>query len=534
MLFNPINRKITTVVLAVSMLTSISSCKKDFGDINKGWKNQVYNPTIPAMFNGITASLKTPGAAGTVYSSFLYQGTQLGTMYASGGYRLDNLIPEFWTNYYSTLSNYYRLLELIEAEPAVENMGNIKAMAKTMMAYKALNTTMLFGDMPYTEAGRVYEGSAYFRPVYDPQSEIFPAALADLASAVNEFSTDPNQIALGGGDVLFKNDISKWVKFANSLSLRYAMIMREKNPSVADPIIAAALTKPLLEEGDNYGFYAAQVPDFLNNRRGYFDGNAYVRMGSTIWDAMSSSDAPDGSGIFDLRTKIFFEPNKAGEWRPYPQAPTGATEPELAAEGANNPYAESRLTQYVIDGTYKYSPFNFYYVRDEQIPDLFITSWEVEFLQAEIYNKGIGVAANPATAKEHYEQGITESVEFWYKTANSSGIWAVNKPPAAPTAAEMTAMLTHPEVAYSDNPATALSQIYKQAWIGFLHQPIEAWNLQRRTNYGTPFVPLASTSPVIDFNRFLYPTAEIEANFENWETVTGGADDIKKKPWFMN
>ena len=95
MLFNPINRKITTVVLAVSMLTSISSCKKDFGDINKGWNNQVYNPTIPAMFNGITASLRTPGAAGTVYSSFLYQGTQLGAMYASGGYRLDNLIPEF-------------------------------------------------------------------------------------------------------------------------------------------------------------------------------------------------------------------------------------------------------------------------------------------------------------------------------------------------------------------------------------------------------------------------------------------------------
>ena len=54
----------------------------------------------------------------------------------------------------------------------------------------------------------------------------------------------------------------------------------------------------------------------------------------------------------------------------------------------------------------------------------------------------------------HYETGITESVEFWYKTANSSGIWAVNKPPAEPTPAEMTAMLTHPEVAYSDNPAT--------------------------------------------------------------------------------
>ena len=38
--------------------------------------------------------------------------------------------------------------------------------------------------------------------------------------------------------------------------------------------------------------------------------------------------------------------------------------------------------------------------RDEQIPDLFITSWEIEFLRAETYNRGIGVAANPATAKD--------------------------------------------------------------------------------------------------------------------------------------
>ena len=89
-------------------------------------------------------------------------------------------------------------------------MGNVKAMVKTMMAYKALNTTMLFGDMPYSQAGKVYEGPEHFRPVYDPQADIFPAALAELASAVNEFSTDPDQVSLGGSDVLFKNDISKW------------------------------------------------------------------------------------------------------------------------------------------------------------------------------------------------------------------------------------------------------------------------------------------------------------------------------------
>lgn len=534
MLLKNIKQKYTRIAVILAMLVSFSSCEKDFGDINKAWENKVYDPTIPAMFNGIVASMRTPNAAGTVYSSFLYQGTQLAAMYASGGYRLDNLIGEFWTNYYSALANARKLEQLIDADPNSDKMGNVKAMVKTLMAYKALNTTLLFGDMPYSEAGKVYDGPAYYRPKYDNQADIFAAALADLSAAVNEFSTDPDQISLAGAEVLFKNDISKWVKFANSLSLRYAMIMRTKNQTAADAVIAEALTRPLLSDDESYGLFPAQVPDMFNNRRGYFDGNAYVRMGSTMWDAMSDSDNPDGSGIFDLRTKIFFEPNRAGEWKPYPQAPTNTTEPELAAEGANNPYAESRLTQWAIDGTYKYSPFNFYYVRDEQIPDLFITSSEVYFLLAEIYNKGITVAASPATAKQYYEQGIRESVNFWYKTANSSGIWAVNRPPAQPTEEEMTTMLSHPEVAYSDDVATALSQIYKQSWIAFLHQPIEAWNLQRRTGRATPNVPLAPTSPVIDFNRFLYPTTEIEANFENWELATGGADNITRKPWFMN
>ncbi|HSB93498.1 MAG TPA: hypothetical protein VLC28_10285, partial [Flavitalea sp.] len=79
-------RKMAIVALGCATMVSLDSCNKDFGDINKGWENKVANPTIPAMFNGITASLKTPGNAGTVYSSFLYQATQLGAMYASGGY----------------------------------------------------------------------------------------------------------------------------------------------------------------------------------------------------------------------------------------------------------------------------------------------------------------------------------------------------------------------------------------------------------------------------------------------------------------
>jgi hypothetical protein len=200
----------------------------------------------------------------------------------------------------------------------------------------------------------------------------------------------------------------------------------------------------------------------------------------------------------------------------------------------NDPYDESRLTTWDVNGVYKFSPLNFYYVADKTFPQLFITSAEISFLKAEIYNRGIGgVGADPVAAKKYYEEGITESVKFWYGLANGSAIWTVNKPAAAPTTMELTAMLSNPAVAYSATPATALEQIYRQSWIAFFHQPLEAWNLQRRTGGKTPAEALSPSSPVLNFNKLIYPTSETESNYDNWKAVTGGTNDEKVKPWFM-
>jgi hypothetical protein len=93
-------------------------------------------------------------------------------------------------------------------------------------------------------------------------------------------------------------------------------------------------------------------------------------------------------------------------------------------------------------------------------------------------------------------------------------------------------MLTHPEVAYSADPATALEQIYKQSWISLFHQPFESWNLQRRTGNATPGVPLTS-SLVENFNRLTYPPSEREANRQNWQAATTGDYSETLKMWFQ-
>lgn len=524
-------KKIGVAMILVSSM-ALTSCDKDFGDINTPWDNRVYTAKIPEMYNGIASTMPEDGRG--IFSGFLYQNTQLAANYAASGYRLDNLVGGIWQNYYFALADYRKSLELIEATDNPQAYTNVKAMLTTLIAYKSLRLTTLFGDMPYSEAGKAFNGADYYRPAYDSQESIFTAALADLKWAADNFTTSGDQVALGAYETILQGDISMWIKFVNSLRLRYALVMREKSSAAADVIISEVLTKPLLSGSEYVGIDPTKLGMEIN-RGGSFRGNAYVRMGSTIWEAMSSSNATDGSGIFDLRTKIFFEPNSTGEWKPFPQNPPPGTVAETDnGIAGNDPYAEVRLSAWEPTGTYHYSPLNLYYVNDRTFPDLFITGVEVSFLKAEIYNRGIaGVAANPATAEQLYNEGIAESVRFWYKLANGSSVWTENKPDEEPEAAELAAMLAHPSVAYSAVPADALKQIYKQNWIGMFHQPFDAWTLKRRTGDATPNVPLAATSEALNLNRLLYPTGEITSNYDNWLKVTGGTDDRTKKPWFM-
>ncbi len=524
------------VPMALLITVAFSSCKKDFGDINKSWDNKVYEASIPALYNSLVASTVEPGGTGNILTSFVYQNTQLIAMYAASGFRLDNFSGAYWNNYYGALANYRKLVELIEANENAANMSNVHNMAKTIIAYLTLRTTMMYGDMPYTDAAKAFTSSEFFRPKYDPQAQIIKDALNELKSAVDNFSTNAAQVSIGSSETMFASDITKWTKFANSIRLKYAMALYAKDQATANTHIGEALAKPLLGPAEVYGLFPSVIGNgFELHRNGWYRGNSYVRMGSTMFDAMSSTRDSSGSGIFDLRCRILFEPNAFGKWSPYPQAPSSSTATEVGNEGKNDPYNEDRLTTFNPSGaSYIYSPLHVYYTADRKFPQVFITGSEVSFIKAELYNRGIGgVTANAATAKTNYVSGITENVKMWYALANGSSIWTVGKPTAAPTTQDLATMMANPAIDYSSNAATALSQIYKQHWIALYHQPFEAWNLARRTNYATPGVAVNSTSPGYNFYRMTYPQSEIDGNYENWRSVTGGSDAPTVKPWFM-
>ena len=140
------------------------------------------------------------------------------------------------------------------------------SMVKVLKAYEALELSNCYGDMPYSKAGKGFSGStADLTPAYDKQQAIYLSCLSDLTWAVNHFNTNANQFSFGSNEFVFGSGatIPQWIKFANSLRLRYALTMYDKDNSDAGPIIADALTKPLLSDpiADEVGLYQANIPN---------------------------------------------------------------------------------------------------------------------------------------------------------------------------------------------------------------------------------------------------------------------------------
>jgi len=528
---NAINR--TGALIAIMALLFTGACKKNFESINTDPKGAT-DATTPEVYNGIVSSLPLSAGEYSVMNSWIYPITQQGIV-TSGAYAFDNARSAVWTNYYTAMASYRLLQSRISAATDTSTMNNLSGMLRTLMAYKTFKTTNYYGDMPYFQSGYApLKHDSGYTAVYDKQSDIYTAILTDLKWAVDHFSTDASQYSVGSYETFFQNDISMWIKFANSLRLYIAVTLYDKNSALAATQITDALSHPLLADGDNVGLWPSKIGGLeFQWRQWSFSANCYLRMGTTMWGLMSSSNDTTGAGIFDPRCKIFFEPNNDTAWVPYPQNPTTSTPTE-----GGTPYSTDRFKDWYKKGsTLLYSPFNLYFEQDmDYIPELMLTAAQVHFLKAEVYNRGLGVTANATTAQTEYNNGIIASVSMWKSIAFNSPVWAVSQPAtAAITPAEQTTLLGSPVVAYDLGSAThALSQIYAQLWIDQYRQPWDAWLLLRRTGGKTPMSTdnvVYYTSNYAGYQRFRYPDDEQSYNYDNWYAATGGNDVSTTKIW---
>lgn len=527
-------RNLLLAVFATFTLLLAPACEKGFEEINR-------NPFFPTqtdigpLFNSVVESLKLGwDEQFYLHNETLYAITQQAALTAATFQNITIGTEDVWRNYYTTLADIRELERRFEAwEGEPEALNNVRAQLKILLAYKTFHVTDLFGDMPFFDAGKGFEGLEFLTPEFDSQESIYKFLLEELKWANDHIKTEPNPVTAGGKpyesfgnfDNLFENDLSLWVKFANSLRLRHALRMVEKDPAYATPILQEIIETglPLIEEGEDVAMYPSRQGWVRLSSHWSFREHKKLRMGSTIWHQLSAHDSTDGSGIFDPRARIFFETNNANEWVAFPQIPDAST----PAEGGI-PYQSHRDINYSVKGsTNLFSPFNYYLIRDEAyVPELILTAAEVHFIKAEAYLRGLGVAANTGEAEGEYTLGVVSSLKFWQSVFVNTPIW-VNAPPVL-SEGEIFAVANHPEISIFDNP-DKLELIYAQRWLDAFRQPWEAYSLLRRSG-ATP-----REGDIPEHYRFPYPPSEAQYNPEHYQAQLArmGLDAPATKVWWM-
>ncbi len=561
-------KKYTFVICAAAL--AFVSCTKNFHDMNQ----DPFSPTgttVEALFNGVISSLQQPGnEIFYLQNEIFYPETELGALTSDAWGNSQIGTSAVWSNYYSALSNMREIESRLDDYCTKQNDNQIcdkvRAQLAIVKAYKTFKVSDIFGDMPYTEAGKIWQGAdnpEYMKPKWDKQEDIYKSLLNELVWARDVMKKDTIATALGNEfyklpyDVLLNNNYTQWSEFANGLILRHGLRMYDKDPEFATPVLVGAYnfiyTIMSTSGGVATGGGIALWPSVLGtswDMSWAFREHKNLRMGETVWKVLSSTDDMDGSGIFDYRAFLFFDTSHKtdsfpdGAWRPYPQIRTAETPTE-----GGSPYAQSRDANYTFKGpSCLFSPFNYYLTRDEKyVPQILITYADVLFMKAEIGARGIGgITLSGMELDQMLYQGIYQSCLFWAHIPQSTSRWTFFYPQYTDYIANLDiwalgqkmasnvmnyAVYMNPE--FDNSNEAYLRLIYQQRWLNLFRQPWEAWALARRTMA----TPTTTDHAKLTSFRMEYPQTEIEYNHDNYATQTATmsmGDTRQTKMWWMD
>ncbi|AYN68625.1 SusD/RagB family nutrient-binding outer membrane lipoprotein [Euzebyella marina] len=153
-----------------------------------------------------------------------------------------------WEDYYNNLRTAKLALERSQESGLIFH----EAVAMILRAHNFALLTDFYGDVPYSEALRGADEDGIDLPKYDSQESVYKGSIADFEAASQMLSNNMGNLETfsASQDIFFGGDAEKWVKYANSLALRYYMRLSEKDPSFASAGVQSMLASPLIDSVD--------------------------------------------------------------------------------------------------------------------------------------------------------------------------------------------------------------------------------------------------------------------------------------------
>lgn len=392
-----------------------------------------------------------------------------------------------WRAYYR---NSIKNLELVISDS--EGANNTIAQCKIFEALNYYSATMLWEDVPFTEALDVNFETAEINnlnPRFDDQQDVLNGIVDLLDEAIGLIDDAPNQI-FGQSDLIYNGDMDGWRKFAKSLKLRVLMTMAAADNSVHSQI------GDLIGEGDLISDPSenAEIPFFeeSGNRNPFWETlNAFAGAQNFFFFA-SEAMVETMKSYNDPRIDFYFEPY-----------PGGGSPAEVV--GAPPGVTNIGFTPWVLSTSTDVTTA----LVQPTAPDVLFTAQESKLIQAEAIVKGFA-AGSASDADALLREAITISM-------SSFGI-------------DQTAIDDHlsnniPDLS-SLTQDEALQVVSEHMFIDCVVRPLEGWTYWRINEYPTLDVPEnAQTANLV--RRLPYPPDELEANVN-----APGNKPLDENMWF--
>ncbi len=386
------------------------------------------------------------------------------------------------------------------------------AMVRILRVFAYSRITDLYGDIPYSEAGKAHiDGTS--RPIYDTQESIYADMLNELNEAAESLGSGTSEI--GSADIVYGGDLEKWRKWAYSLMLRLGLRMVKADEALAEEWAIRAINGGVMESNEDIAYILHQEGnEILQNGNGeVFLADRSSKVSTTFMEALQGDPRmrvyvalpPDSTG--------FVDENPASQ-KGLPNGLDGTTVEDYAEFIED--FNENSTYVNVMD---QFSEVNSNYLQGRDAPMFWQTYAEVAFMRAEAAVRwGIG-----GDAETQYNEGVTAAMQ--YLSLYDAG--------AAIEQAEIDNYLTNV------NPfdaANALEQINTQYWVATFLNEYEAYANWRRTGFPTltPVNYPGNQSGGAIPRRLIYPTNEPVLNAENYSAVIAdqGPDTFTTRIWW--
>ncbi|AWK06402.1 SusD/RagB family nutrient-binding outer membrane lipoprotein [Flavobacterium crocinum] len=520
--------KIKTLGVALMAVSILSSCTGDFDEINKD-PNSLTEDQLDAtlagpafasaLYAGIhNGSYSSPGvddqgtwgiATGILSSTFIH--------YLNCGYGternafVNGYEGRGWTRFYTVA-----VPALSNALKASETNAEATAVLKIWKVFMYNQMVDAYGPIPYTQAGNGKESVAYdsVEFIYE---DFFK--LLDEANATLTASSTATVASLAPNDRVYAGSVDKWRIFGNSMRLRLAMRISDKDPGKAKTQAEAAVAAGVMQTNDQSAFFKASniTPNNLNmivNSWGY---------------VMTASMESILVGYQDPRLSKWFAPVATGAYRGNPvgglEDQFGTTEfskfnNEVLGNGANNTLSETKNIE------------------------IFMAS-ENYLTRAEGALNGWNMGGD---AKTLYETGIRLSLAQWNIT-DAAVVNAYINGSTLPTLPNILTLYPTLDlqdipvklpVAWSSSVANQRTQIAVQKYLAIFPESWEAWADLRRSDAKVIYPVLNTDNPDAGvgkslMKRIIYTTNEYSSNkaaVEDGIVKLGGADSGGTRLWW--